>query len=96
VIDYVIVAYLLAGFWATRRGRNVPVLISAYALATGVLYLAFFLNFDPELHESNRGPAAVVRLIGLALAASVTGLVGTTVVWYRQERNAPTSSAPPA
>ena len=26
VIDYLIVGYLLAGFWTTRRGKYVPVL----------------------------------------------------------------------
>jgi hypothetical protein len=86
IIDYVIVAYLLAGFWATRRGGYVPVLMSAYALSTGVLYIAFFLNFDPELPEAARGSGVVVALIGLVLAVSVVGLVGTTVAYFRQER----------
>jgi uncharacterized membrane protein HdeD (DUF308 family) len=96
VIDYVIVAYLLAGFWFTRRGRNVPILMSAYAMSAGVLYLAFFLDLDPEMPEANRGPPVVIGLMGLALAASIAGLIGTTVVWYRGERIASTISLPPA
>jgi hypothetical protein len=86
VIDYVIVAYLLAGYWATRRGKYVPVLMSAFALSTGVLYMAFFMNFDPDLPDAARGPGVVVALIGLVLAVSVVGLVGTTVAWFQQER----------
>jgi hypothetical protein len=88
VIDYFIVGYLLVGFWATRRGRGVPVLMSAYALSAGVLYMAFFANFDPDLPESARGPGLVVALIGLALGVSVLGLAGTTAVWARRERAA--------
>ena len=88
IIDYVIAGYLLVGFWATRRGRAVPVLMSAYALSAGVMYMAFFLDFDPELPPELRGPPAVVALIGLALGVSVLGLIGTTAVWARQERAA--------
>lgn len=86
IIDYVIVVYLLAGFWLTRRGRGIPILMSAYALSTGVLYIAFFMDFDPELPESLRGDPNVVALMGLILVVSVVGLVGTTVAWWRQER----------
>jgi hypothetical protein len=60
VIDSIIVAYLLAGFWLTRRGKYVPVLMSAYALSTGVLYIAFFANFDPDLPDAARGQGTVV------------------------------------
>ena len=74
VIDYVIVAYLLAGVWATRRGRGVPVLMSAYALSAGVLYMAFFLNLDPEFQAAAKEGRVVLALIGLILAVSVVGL----------------------
>jgi len=88
IIDYLIVAYLLIGFWANRRGRQIPVLMSAYALSAGVMYIAFFVNFDPELPDSARGDALVMTLIGLVLGISVIGLVGTTVAWLVQERTA--------
>jgi len=86
VIDYLIVAYLLAGFWMTRRGKYIPILMSAYALSTGVLYIAFFVNFDPDLPEAARGQDIVVALIGLVLGVSVVGLVATTLAWLPQER----------
>jgi uncharacterized membrane protein HdeD (DUF308 family) len=85
IIDYVIVAYLLAGFWASRRGRYLPILMSAYALSAGVLYIVFFLNLDPELPEDAREHGIVFALIGIVLAISVLGLVGTTSVWLGQE-----------
>ena len=88
VIDYLVAAYLLVGFRATRRGRYVPVLMSAFALSAGMTYLAFFMNFDPDLPEAARGHGPVVALIGLALGVSVVGLVGTTAAWLPQERAA--------
>ena len=85
IIDYVIVAYLLAGFWVSRRGRYVPILMSAYALSAGVLYIVFFLNLDPDLPKEAREHGIVFPLIGLVLAISAVGLFGTTIVWLRQE-----------
>lgn len=90
VIDYLIVAYLLAGFWMTRRGQYIPIMMSAYALSTGVMYLVFFMNLDPELTEAQRGPDLIVALIGLALGVSVFGLIATTAAWLAQERVTPT------
>lgn len=85
IIDYVIVAYLLVGFWATRRGRNIAVLMSAYALATGVLYMAVFIGLDPELAEVARAGGAMLALLVFVLGVSVAGLVGSSVAWWRQE-----------
>jgi MFS family permease len=86
IIDYVIVAGLLAGVWATRRGRYIPILMAAYALSAGVLYIAFFLSFDPELPEPAREGGIVVVLMGAALAASIAGLIGSTATWLPEER----------
>lgn len=88
IIDYIIVVYLLIGFWATRRGRYVPVLMSAYALSTGVLWMAYFLNYDPELPVEIRNKGPMLYLVGLVFAVSLFGLVGTTIVWLRGERTA--------
>jgi hypothetical protein len=85
IIDYVIVLYLLAGFWATRNGRNVPVLMSAYALSTGVLYIVVFLNLDPEVNDADRTTGTVFYLMVLVLVVSVFGLTGTTLSWWVRE-----------
>jgi hypothetical protein len=86
IIDYAISTSLLAGFWLTRRGRWIPILMTAYALALGVFYLAFFQHFDPELPEEARGSSLIVFLIGLALAASAAGLAAATTAWVRAEK----------
>ena len=85
IIDYVIVAYLLIGFWATRQGRHVPILMSAYALSTGVMYIVFFLGLDPDVPETAQLHGLLLALVGLVFAISVIGLAGTTIVWIRQE-----------
>lgn len=89
IIDYLIVAYLLVGFWVTRRGRYVPILMSAYALSTGVMYIVFFQCLDPDLPEAARPHRVFVNLVGLVLGISVTGLVGTTMVELRQDGRPP-------
>ena len=80
IIDYLIVGYLLAGFWVTRRGRNVAVLMSAYALSTGVMYMAFFAGLDPD-YPGPPTPAAFLALLGLVLSVSLLGLVASTLAW---------------
>jgi hypothetical protein len=85
IIDYLIVIYLLIGFWITRRGRYVPILMSAYALSTGVMYVVFFLGLDPDVPEAAQLSGILLALVGLVFGISVIGLVGTTVVWLRQE-----------
>jgi hypothetical protein len=90
VIDYLVVIYLLLGFWVTRRGRNVPILMSAYALSTGMTYMAFFQALDPDVPEAAQVHGIILGLIGLVFGISVTGLVATKIVWLRQEAQRPT------
>jgi hypothetical protein len=85
IIDYLVVAYLLIAFWTTRRGRNVPMLMSAYALSTGVMYVVFFMSLDPDLPGTARPHGVLLVLLGLVFGISVIGLVGTTIAWLRQE-----------
>ena len=87
IIDYLIVIYLLAGFWVTRRGRNVAVLMSAYALSTGVMYMAFFAGLDPD--QPGPPPGGILALLGLVLGVSVLGLVASTLAWHARERTRP-------
>lgn len=59
----------------------------------GVLYIAFFLNLDPDLPEAARNHGIVFWLIGLVLGISVVGLIGTTIVWLKQEWEASPTTA---
>ncbi len=85
IIDYVIVVYLLVGFWVTRNGSNVPVLMSAYALSTGILYMAVFVGLDPESDYASQEKGTVFYLMVLVLVVSVLGLAGSTLAWWVQE-----------
>jgi hypothetical protein len=95
IIDFVISLALLCGFWVTRRGAYIPVLMAAFALSAGVFYIAFFGSIDPELPESARGEEGIVALIGLGLAASVAGLAGSAGAWIPGERAAAAGRAHP-
>lgn len=73
IVDYIIVAWLIWGFLATRSGSGVHVLLAAWAFTAGIFYMAFFASLDPELAlHPNR---VLLVLIGIMLAASVTGLL---------------------
>lgn len=86
IIDYIIVAYLLAGFWATRRGKNPAILMSAFALSAGVMYMALFIAFDPDLPAEVRANTTMLGLLGLVFAVSVVGLVTSMVAWWKARR----------
>ena len=51
IVDYLCVAWLLAGFYQTRSqavGRqSIAVLTSAWAFTAGAFYMALFISLDP-------------------------------------------------
>jgi uncharacterized membrane protein HdeD (DUF308 family) len=84
IIDYLIVAALLLGFWLTRKQGHVGVLMSGWALAAGVFYMALFISLDPEMNWGGSGPdAALLGLIGLGLGVQVMGFVLAAVGQFR-------------
>jgi hypothetical protein len=91
IIDYVIVAALLLGFWLNRRRGHEPVLVLAWALGAGVFYMALFVNLDPELASGGAGASdardtTILGLIALGLAFQVLGLVLAVRAYYRRRR----------
>jgi len=88
IIDYVIVAALLLGFWVTRRPGHEPVLMSAWALAAGVFYMALFVSLDPEVTSGDGADMTILALIGAAMAIQVLGFVLAGVAYYRRRRQA--------
>jgi RsiW-degrading membrane proteinase PrsW (M82 family) len=92
IIDYVIVAALLAGFWLNRRRGHEPVLIMAWALAAGVFYLALFASLDPDLAQNqppdDPGRNLFLTLVGSSLAVQVLGLALALHGYYRRLRMA--------
>jgi hypothetical protein len=87
IIDYVIVAALLAAFWLTRRPGHEVVLVLAWALGAGVFYMALFVGLDPDLKWGADGDSAgrgsMVGLIGFGLSMQVLGLVLALHAHYR-------------
>jgi hypothetical protein len=87
IIDYVIVAALLAGFVLNRRPGHEPVLVLAWALAAGVFYMSLFVSLDPDLkwgaEVDQGGRSLVLGLIGLGLAVQVLGLALSVHASYR-------------
>jgi uncharacterized membrane protein HdeD (DUF308 family) len=86
IIDYVIVAALLIGFWLTRRPAHTPVLMAGWALAAGVFYMALFVSLDPEVKWGNGPDPLLLFLIGLGLGVQVLGLILATIGHYRVAR----------
>ena len=82
IVDYIIVAWLIWGFLATRGANGVHVLLGAWAFTAGVFYMAFFASLDPEL--ALRPNTVLLGLIGLMLAASISGIFCTLRVIHAQ------------
>ncbi|MFN0110420.1 MAG: hypothetical protein ACKVZH_16315 [Blastocatellia bacterium] len=76
IVDYVIVAWLLVGFFQTRQRSEVTVLASGWAFTAGVFYLALFVGLSPEwLKCQPERNSTLEFLIGLMLALAVFGFV---------------------
>jgi hypothetical protein len=75
IVDYMIVFWLLAGFYQTRHGRNIAVLISGWAFTAGVFYVALFISLDPEIAKYINPNKTILFLIGLMLGVSVLGII---------------------
>jgi len=86
IIDYVIVAALVLGFWLTRKPALAPVLMAGWALAAGVFYMALFVSLDPELKLADKIEPLLLWLIGLALTVQVVGLGLAAVATVRTQR----------
>lgn len=80
IVDYVCVAWLLAGFYKTRSQavsrQSIAVLTSAWAFTAGVFYMALFISLDPEVAKYNIGAGGTILiLIELMLVIAALGVV---------------------
>jgi hypothetical protein len=76
IVDYICVAWLLAGFYQTRAnpdGKSIAVLASGWAFTAGVFYMALFISLDPEVAKYNIGASGTI-LILIALMLSIAAL----------------------
>ncbi len=77
IVDYVIVAWLLAGFWTARSRGKLHILLSGWAFTAGVFYMALFISLDPEMPPLAEGDNTLLVLIGMMLALAVIGFLST-------------------
>lgn len=75
VVDYVIVTWLIWAFVKTRSGGSVHILLSGWAFAAGVFYMALFISLDPSPASVSNVDPVVLALMGLLLTLSVVGFL---------------------
>lgn len=87
IVDYVIVVWLLAGFYHTRRSADVMMLASGWAFTAGVFYMALFIGLSPEWLRCNPDESPTLRvLIGLMLGIALIGFAAAAVHGRYQRR----------
>jgi hypothetical protein len=75
IVDYIIAGWLLWGIRRTRSGHHGHVLLSGWAFAAGVFYMALFTSLDPESSVNAQGKTVLLSLIGVMFALSVAGFL---------------------
>ncbi|MGH9834921.1 MAG: hypothetical protein ACREBD_22190 [Blastocatellia bacterium] len=85
IVDYICVAWLLAGFYLTRNGQSIAVLISAWAFTAGVFYMALFISLDPEIAKFINPDRTILTLIGLMLIMAMFGLIAASLALWKSK-----------
>jgi hypothetical protein len=80
IVDYICVAWLLAGFYQTRKKtldrQGIAVLVSGWAFTAGVFYMALFISLDPEMVKYDISVnRTILILIELMLVIAALGVV---------------------
>jgi hypothetical protein len=89
IVDYIIVGWLLWAFVATRSGKSVHFLLSGWAFAAAVFYMALFISLDPEIARHFEANRVLLMLIGLMLGVSVVGFSCALLAIRAQQRSEP-------
>ncbi len=76
IVDYIIVGWLLWGFFKTRLGKSISTLLGGWAFTAGVFYMALFVSLDPELAQHNNANTTMLFLMGIMLTLSILGFLG--------------------
>lgn len=75
IVDYIIVLWLLVGFFMARRAGSAHVLTSGWAFTAGVFYMALFISLDPALSSHMETDPVLLTLIGMMLGFAVLGFL---------------------
>ena len=86
IVDYIIVAWLIWAFFKTRSGDHVHTLLSGWAFAAGIFYMALFISLDPAIPAHMRVGASLLFLIGLMLGLSIAGFLCALFSIHFQQR----------
>ena len=86
IVDYIIVGWLLWAFFKTRSGGHVHSLLSGWAFAAGIFYMAFFISLDPAIPAHMRAGAVLLILMGLMLGWTILGLLFALLTIHAQQR----------
>lgn len=85
IIDYVIVLTLLGSFFLTRTGQHIGLLLSAWSLCGGVMYMAYFISREPAASAALAADQLpLLNLIGLALLVSLVGIITAKIALLKQ------------
>ena len=85
IVDYVCVAWLLAGVYLTRNGQSIAVLISAWAFTAGVFSMALSISLDPEIAKFANPDRTILTLIGLMLFMAMFGLIASSLALWKSK-----------
>ncbi|HRK34769.1 MAG TPA: hypothetical protein PLJ47_09255 [Candidatus Hydrogenedentes bacterium] len=89
VIDYVIVFALIAGFSLSRDPRRAHALTTAWTLAFGVFYMAFFVSLE-SIREGQASFAefrVVITLMGIMMALAGAGALAAAYAYRQAHKN---------
>ncbi|HEY3487403.1 MAG TPA: hypothetical protein VGL10_05005 [Gammaproteobacteria bacterium] len=75
IIDYVIAAWLVYGFYKTQSGGSLHTLMNAWVFTAGIFYIAFFVSLDPGLKTCMQTDPLLLGLIGFMLCVSIGGFL---------------------
>jgi hypothetical protein len=83
IVDYICVAWLLAGFYLSRDGKNLAALIGGWAFTSGVFYMALFISLDPQIAQHfERNPTLLAIVGGMLVLAGL----GVLTAWHAHRR----------
>ncbi len=87
IVDYIIVIWLLLGFFQTGNRRNIVTLLTAWTFTAGVFYMALFISLDTELAQYIKPEKTLLYLTGFMLTLSVLGMITSWLAYRRHNNN---------
>lgn len=75
IVDYMIVAALLAGVFQKTIAKSASVLKASWAFSFGVMYMALFVTIEPDKAEHYNASPTILYLIGLLIFLSAIGII---------------------